>query len=73
MPGGRTIAKNQWFVEAQWYLSTSDDQGVKRYKLLDGIVYVPPDCRSSKSTSSSGCMRDAAAARAYCMTSRMWR
>ena len=43
VPGGRTIAKNQWFVEAQWYISVSDDQGAKRYKLLDGIVHVPPD------------------------------
>ena len=43
MPGGRTIAKNQWFVEAQWYLSVSDDPLQKRYKLLDDIVYVPPD------------------------------
>lgn len=43
VPGGRTIAKNQWFVEAQWYLSTSDDSGGRRYKLLDGIVHVPPD------------------------------
>ena len=42
-PGGRTIAKNQWFVEAQWYLSTSDNQGSKRYKLLPEIVHVPPD------------------------------
>mmetsp|Transcript_33919 Transcript_33919/g.106473 ORF Transcript_33919/g.106473 Transcript_33919/m.106473 type:complete len:190 (-) Transcript_33919:11-580(-) len=43
VPGGRTIAKNQWFVEAQWYLSASDNQGSKRYKLLPEIVHVPPD------------------------------
>jgi len=24
-PGSKTIAKNQWFVEAQWYRSTSHD------------------------------------------------
>ena len=42
-PGSKTIAKNQWFVEAQWYRSTSHDPGVKRYKLLDGVVHVPPD------------------------------
>ena len=43
VPGGKTIAKNQWFVEAQWYRSTSHDPVVKRYKLLDGVVHVPPD------------------------------
>ena len=41
MPGGRTIACNQWYIEAQWYLSTSDDQGRKSYKLEPEIVYIP--------------------------------
>ena len=36
-----TIAKNQWFVEVQWYLSTSDDQARKSYKLLPEIAHVP--------------------------------
>ena len=41
VPGGRTIAKNQWFVDAQWYISTSDDAARKSYKLLPEIVQVP--------------------------------
>ena len=41
MPGGRSIAKNAWIVEAQWYQSTSDDQGRKSYRLLEGLAYVP--------------------------------
>jgi hypothetical protein len=28
-------------VEAQWYESTSDDQGRKSYKLIEGTVHVP--------------------------------
>jgi len=39
--GGTTIRKDTWIVEAQWYLSTSDDQGRKSYSLLDGTVHVP--------------------------------
>ena len=56
-PGSKTIAKNQWFVEAQWYRSTSHDPGVKRYKLLDGVVHVPPDAFTSRSMNWSGLMR----------------
>ena len=41
VPGGRTIAKNAWFIEAQWYECTSDDQGRKSYKLLDELAHVP--------------------------------
>ena len=41
MPGGTTIAKNQYYVEAQWYLSSWDSRGCKKYKLLDEIVHVP--------------------------------
>ena len=41
VPGGRSIAKNAWIIEAQRYECTSDDQGRKSYKLLDGIAHVP--------------------------------
>lgn len=41
VPGGTTISKNTWIVDAQWYLSTSDDQGRKSYKLLPDLVQVP--------------------------------
>ena len=41
VPGGRTIAKNQWFIDAQWYISTSDDMARKSYKLLPEVVQVP--------------------------------
>ena len=41
VPGGATIPKNQYYVEAQWYLSSYDIRGCKKYKLLDGIVHVP--------------------------------
>ena len=41
--GGRTIAKNQWSVEVQWYVSTSADPNCRRYKLQDEVVHVPPD------------------------------
>ena len=44
VPGGRTIAKNQWSIKAQWYLSTSDDQGRKSYKLLPEEVHIPVAC-----------------------------
>ena len=43
VPGGRTIAKNQWSVEVQWFLSTSADPACRRYKLLPEIAHVPPD------------------------------
>jgi len=40
--GGTTIRTGAWYVEAEWYLSTSDDQGRKSYKLLAGkVVSVP--------------------------------
>ena len=39
--GGTTIRTGTWVVEAQWYLSTSDDQGRKSYKLLPDLVQVP--------------------------------
>ena len=48
-----------WFVEgleAQWYRSTSHDPGVKRYKLLDGVVHVPPDAFTYRSMNWSGLM-----------------
>ena len=41
VPGGRTIAKNQWFIEAQWYLSTSDNQDRKSYRLLPELAHIP--------------------------------
>ena len=41
VPGGRSIAKNAWIVEAQWYECTSDDQGRKSYRLLEGLAHVP--------------------------------
>ena len=46
VPGGRTIAKNQWFVEVQWYISVSANPAERRYKLeMADImhVHVPPD------------------------------
>ena len=39
--GGATIRTGQWVVKAQWYSSTSDDQGRKSYELLPEIVYIP--------------------------------
>ena len=40
--GGTTIRTKQWYVEGHWYLSTSDEQGRKSYKLLeDELVSVP--------------------------------
>ena len=41
VPGGTTIAKNQYYVEAQWYLSSYDTKGCKKYKLLEETVHVP--------------------------------
>ena len=41
VPGGTTIAKNQYYVEAQWYRASYDSKSCKKYKLLDGIVHVP--------------------------------
>ena len=41
MAGGATIKTGTLVIEAQWFLSTSDEQGRKSYKLLDGIVHVP--------------------------------
>ena len=41
VPGGATISSTTWVVEAQWYLSSSDDQRVKSYELLPETVYVP--------------------------------
>ena len=41
VPGGRTISSNQWYVEVQWYLSTSDDQGRKSYSLEPEIAHIP--------------------------------
>ena len=41
VPGGRTIACNQWFIEAYWYLSTSDDQGRKSYKIWPELAHLP--------------------------------
>ena len=39
--GGRTISRNQWYVEVQWYLSTSDDQGRKSYRLVPETAHIP--------------------------------
>ena len=39
--GGTSIRKGTWVVEAQWYSSTSDNQGRKSYKLLPETVHVP--------------------------------
>lgn len=39
--GGTSIRKGAWVVEAQWYSSTSDNQGRKSYKLLPETVHVP--------------------------------
>ena len=41
VPGGSTIAAKTWVVEAQWYLSSSDDQRVKSYELQPETVFVP--------------------------------
>ena len=35
MAGGTTIQAKAWVVDARWYLSTSDYQGRKSYKLLE--------------------------------------
>ena len=35
VPGGTTIRKDQYYVEAQWYLSSYDTKGCKKYKLLE--------------------------------------
>ena len=39
VPGGTTISAKTWVVKAQWYLSSSDDQRVKSYKLLPERLY----------------------------------
>ena len=39
--GGTTLRKDSWVVEAQWYLSTSDEQNRKSYKLLEPVVQIP--------------------------------
>ena len=39
--GGAAIRAKQWYIKAQWYLSTSNNQSVKHYELLDDIVCVP--------------------------------
>jgi hypothetical protein len=41
VPGGNTIAKNQYYVEAQWYISSYNIDGCKKYRLLEEIVHVP--------------------------------
>ena len=41
VPGGTTIAKNQYYVEAQWYVSSSDNNLCKKYQLLPETVHVP--------------------------------
>ena len=41
VPHGTTIAKNQYYVEAQWYLSSYDGKGCKKYKLLEDTAFVP--------------------------------
>ena len=41
VPGGATIGAKTWVVEAQWYLSSSDDQRIKSYKLLPETVFIP--------------------------------
>jgi hypothetical protein len=62
VPGGTTIAKNQYYIEAQWYLSSYDIRGCKKYKLLEEIVHVPVSTMY-RSMSLSGSMRGGAAAR----------
>ena len=39
--GGTTLRTDSWVVDAQWYLSTSDAQNRKSYKLLEPIVHIP--------------------------------
>ena len=38
--GAPTIKAKTPVVKAQWYLSTSDDASVRRYKLLPEVVHV---------------------------------
>lgn len=38
---GVTIRKDQYYIDAQWYLCTSESQDKKSYTLLDGLVQVP--------------------------------
>ena len=42
--GGTTIRRDQWYVEGHWYLSTSDSQGRKSYKLLEDELACVPVC-----------------------------
>ena len=39
--GGTTLRADSWVVDAQWYLSTSDAQNRKSYKLLEPVVQIP--------------------------------
>lgn len=64
VPGGTTIAKSQYYVEAQWYMSSYDAKGCKKYKLLEETVHVCPSPRSSKSMIWSGSMRGGVGVRA---------
>ena len=36
-----TGGSNQYYVEAQWYISSYDSRGCKKYKLLNELAYVP--------------------------------
>ena len=39
--GGTTLRTDSWVVNAQWYVSTSDAQNRKSYKLLEPVVQIP--------------------------------
>ena len=42
VPGGTTIRTGAWVIDVQWFLSTSDDQARKSYKLLAGETATIP-------------------------------
>ena len=42
MAGGKTIRKGTLVVTAEWYVSTSDSQDRKSYKLLEGEKVTVP-------------------------------
>lgn len=63
VPGGTTIAKNQFYIDAQWYVASYDGKGCKKHRLLEEIVQMM-QTPWSKSMSLSGSMKEGVTARA---------
>ena len=42
VPEGTAIRTGAWVIDVQWFLSTSDDQARKSYKLLAGEIATIP-------------------------------